>query len=162
MRRDQTGFTGHDMNKLIAGGLLAATALSTAPAHAAGVLDAMGPILAEAADAATLDAKCDKYVSEIESRQAALEGESGAATLDGTFTRYDEITALLNGGLGEFTLYQQVMAGQARRDAGANCQVRLSALGSKLSLSRPIYDRLKAIDAKGADAATALYLSRTL
>lgn len=149
------------MNKLIAGGLLAATALAT-PAHAAGVLDTMGPILAEAPDAATLDAKCDSYVAAIEARQAALEGESGTATLAGTLTRYDELTALINGGLGEFTLYQQVMADQARRDAGANCQVRLSALGSKLSLSRPIYDRLKAIDAKGADAATALYLSRTL
>ena len=84
------------------------------------------------------------------------------ATLDGTLVRYDEVTALLNGGLGEFTLYQQVMADQARRDAGANCQVRLSALGSKLSLSRPTYDRLKAIDASGADEATTLYLSRTL
>ena len=113
---------------------------------AAGVLDTMGPILAEAADAATLDAKCDRYVAEIETRRTALEGESGPATLDGTLTRYDEITALINGGLGEFTLYQQVMADQPRRDAGANCQVRLSALGSKLSLSRPIYDRLKAID----------------
>ena len=95
------------MNKLIAGGLLAATALSSAPAQAAGVLDAMGPILAEAANAATLDAKCDKYVSEIEARQAALEGESGTATLDGTLTRYDELTALIAGGLGEFSLYLQ-------------------------------------------------------
>ena len=150
------------MRKTIASALLAATTLTTAPAEAAGVLDAMGPILATAPDAATLDAKCDKYVGEIEARQKTLENETGAATLDRTLTRYDEITALINGGLGEFALYQQVMADQARRDAGANCQVRLSALGSKLSLSRPIYDRLKAIDAKGADAATALYLSRTL
>ena len=150
------------MNKLIAGGLLAATALSTAPAHAAGVLDTMGPILAEAADAATLDAKCDKYVAEIEARQTALEAETGPATVEGTLARYDEISALLNGGLGEFSLYQQVMADQARRDSGAACQVRLSALGSKLSLSRPIYDRLKAIGADGADPATTLYLSRTL
>ena len=150
------------MNKLIAGGLLAATALSTSSAHAADVLDTMGPILATAADAATLDAKCDRYVSEIEARQQALEGERGTATLDGTLTRYDEITALINGGLGEFTLYQQVMADQARRDSGAACQVRLSALASKLSLSRPIYDRLKAIDGGAADEPTKLYLSRTL
>jgi thimet oligopeptidase len=122
----------------------------------------MGPILAEAADAATLDGKCDRYVAEIEARQRTLEAEAGTATLDGTLARYDEITALLNGGLGEFGLYQQVMADQPRRDAGAACQVRLSALGSKLSLSRPIYDRLKAIDATGADAATTLYLARTL
>jgi thimet oligopeptidase len=149
------------MTKTFAAALLAATTLS-APAHAAGVLDAMGPILAEAPDAATLDAKCDRYVGEIEARQAALESESGPATIDGTLVRFDEVTALINGGLGEFTLYQQVMADQPRRDAGANCQIRLSALGSRLSLSRPIYDRLKAIDAQGADAATVLFLSRTL
>ena len=33
------------MHKLIAGGFLAATTLSSAPADAAGVLDTMGPIL---------------------------------------------------------------------------------------------------------------------
>src|SRR5688572_2126411 len=107
------------MRNTIAAALLAATTLSAVPAEAAGVLETMGPILAEAADAATLDAKCDKYVAEIEARQTALEAETGAATVDGTLTRYDEITALLNGGLGEFSLYQQVMADQARRDSGA-------------------------------------------
>ncbi|HTM96854.1 MAG TPA: M3 family metallopeptidase, partial [Croceibacterium sp.] len=153
------------MNKLIAGGLLAATtsvAGLSGTAHAASILDTAGPILASAPDAATLDAKCDTYVSAIEARQKALEGETGKATIDGTLVRYDEIVGLLGAGSGEFTLYQQVMEDQARRDAGAQCQVRLATLGSKISLSRPIYDRLSAIDAKAADAATALYLKRTL
>lgn len=150
------------MTKTIAAALLAATALTSASPAAADVLATMGPILAEAPDAATLDAKCDSYVAAVESRQQALERETGAATIDGTLTRYDEVIALLNAGLGEFTLYQEVMADQPRRDAGASCQVRLSALASKLSLSRPAYDRLKAIDPAGSDQATALYLSRTL
>lgn len=150
------------MRNPLAPALLAATALSAAPAHAADTLAAMGPILATAADAPTLDAKCESYLAAIGERKTALEGESGPATIDGTLGGYDALTALINGGLGEFTLYQQVMADQARRDAGANCQVKLTALASEISLSRPIYDRLAAIDAKGADAATALYLSRTL
>jgi thimet oligopeptidase len=150
------------MKKVIAGGLLAASALSGGQASAADVLGAMGPILATAAGAATLNKKCDSYVSEIERRQKELEGETGAATLARTLTRYDELNGILQGGLGEFTLYQQVMADQPRRDAGAQCQVRLATLGSKISLSRPIYDRLKAIDPAGADAATNWYLSRTL
>ena len=150
------------MRNSLAPALLAATALSAAPAHAADVLEAMGPILATAADAATLDAKCDSYLAAIGERKTALEGESGPATIDGTLGGYDALTALINGGLGEFTLYQQVMADQPRRDAGANCQVKLTALASEISLSRPIYDRLAAIDAKAADAATGLYLSRTL
>jgi thimet oligopeptidase len=149
------------MKELIVSGLLAA-ALAGAPAQAAGVLDVMGPILSEAPDAATLDTKCDAYVAEIERLQGALEAESGQATLDGTLARYDGLSALIGAGSGEFTLYQQVMADQARRDAGAECQVRLATLASEISLSRPIYDRLKAIDAAGADEATKWYLSRTL
>jgi thimet oligopeptidase len=149
------------MNKLIAGGLLAASSLS-GTAHAASILDTAGPILATAADAAAINAKCDTYVSAIEARQKALESETGAATLDGTFTRYDELVGLIGAGQGEFTIYQQVMADQERRDAGAQCQVRLATLGSKISLSRPLYERLAKVDAKGADAMTSLYLKRTL
>lgn len=150
------------MNKVIAGGLLAASALSGTSAQAASILDISGPILATAPDADALNAKCDVYVSAIEERQKALESETGKATIEGTLVRYDELVGLIGAGSGEFTLYQQVMEDQARRDAGAQCQVRLATLGSKISLSRPIYDRLSAIDAAGTDAATALYLKRTL
>ena len=140
------------MRMTFATALLAATALA-APAHAQAV-DAMGPILATAPDAATLNAQCDSYVAEIERRKAALESETGPATIDGTLARYDELmVAVLGSGLGEFTLYQEVMADQERRDAGADCQVRLSSLGSEISLSRPIYDRLKAVDVSGGSTA---------
>ncbi|MEO6040978.1 MAG: M3 family metallopeptidase [Croceibacterium sp.] len=150
------------MNKLIAGGLLAASALSSGQAQATGILSTTGPIDATAADAASINRKCDTYIAEIEKRRAALERQKGAATLARTLTPYDEINGLLGAGSGEFSLYQQVMADQPRRDAGADCQVRLATLGSKLSLSRPIYNRLKAIKAAKADAATRLYLTRTL
>ena len=150
-----------EMRDTIATALFAATALA-GPANAQAV-DAMGPILATAPDAATLNARCDAYVAEIERRQAALEAETGPATIDGTLTRYDEMmVAVLGSAMGEFSLYQQVMADQERRDAGADCQVRLSAIGSEISLSRPIYDRLKAIDAAAADEPTKWFLSRTL
>jgi thimet oligopeptidase len=150
------------MNKLIAGGLLAVSAVSGGQAQGADLITTMGRILATAADAPTLNKKCDTYVAGIERRQKELEAETGPATLNRTLGRYDEINALINAGQGEFTLYQQVMADQPRRDAGANCQVRLSSLASKINLSRPIYDRLKAIKTPGADAATTWYLTRTL
>jgi thimet oligopeptidase len=149
------------MPKTLAAALLAATTLTAMPAYAQ-VLDTMGPILATAADAGTLTRKCDALVAVIQQRKAALEGETGTATVDRTLAAYDELTALIGGGSGEFTLYQQVMADQERRDAGADCQVRLATIASEISLSRPIYDRLKAIDVTGADAATNWYLSRTL
>ena len=120
------------MNKLIAGGLLVVSAISGGQAQAADLMTTMGPILATAADAPTLNTKCDAYVTGIERRQKELEAETGAATLNRTLVRYDEINALIKAGQGEFTLYQQVMADQARRDAGASCQVRQSgsSLGS--------------------------------
>lgn len=62
------------MTKTLAAALFAATALTFVPAHAA-EFDPMAPILAEAPDAATLDARCDGYVAEIERRMAALEAE---------------------------------------------------------------------------------------
>ncbi|MBO9604028.1 MAG: Zn-dependent oligopeptidase [Novosphingobium sp.] len=155
------------MRTELAGILLAATALTATSASAKdapgdAVVAAMGPILATAPDAAAIDAKCDSLVAEIQRRVTELEGETGPASVGTTLTRFDAITALLGGGSGEFTLYQQVMADDARRNAGGACQVRLSGISSKIGLSRPIYDRLKAIDASGEDAQTRYYLKQAL
>ena len=54
------------------------------------------------------------------------------------------------------------MADDARRKAGGTCEVRVASAATKIGLSRPIYDRLKAIGASKADPATRLYLKRTL
>jgi len=146
----------------LAGALLAATVLTSTAARAESVNAFLGPLLATAPDAATINSKCDRVVREIERRQAQLEGETGPATIDTTLQRYDDIAALLGDSSGEFTLYREVMADDARRNAGGNCAVRLSALASKIGLSRPIYDRLKAIDTSHADAPTKYYLKQTL
>ena len=150
------------MRIAFAGALLAATAFTPGAARAESINAFLGPILATAPDAATLNARCDKIAREIERRQAELEGEKGPATIDGTLRRYDDINGLIQDATGEFGLYQEVMADDPRRNAGGDCTVRLTALGSKLSLSRPIYDRLKAIDASHADAETQRYLKLTL
>jgi len=146
----------------LAGVLFAATALTSIPVQAENVDDFMGPIMAKAKSADEINAKCDKYINEIDRRMAELEGETGPATVGKTLVRYDELGALFNGGFGEFGLYQEVMADDARRDAGGECQVRLSAEVSKLGLSRPVYDRLAAIDASGEDAPTQHYLKLAL
>ena len=150
------------MHRNLACVLLAATALGSTSARAESVNAFLGPILADAPTAAPLNAQCDRIAKEIERRQAALEAQTGPATIETTLKPYDDIVALINDGMGEFSLYQQVMTDDARRKAGGDCQVRLSALSSKLSLSRPIYDRLKAIDASKADAETRYYLKLTL
>jgi len=149
------------MRKTIATALLAASALAGGPARA-DVTDMLGPILADAPDRKVLDDKCSAYLSDIERRRDELAGETGPATVEKTLTRFDEMVGIASAAMGEFTLYQEVMADQDRRDAGADCQVKLSALTSGISLSRPIYERIAAIDSAGLDEETSFYLTKTL
>lgn len=146
-------------------GLAAMSAAMAAPAMAAEVAPGpatfLGGVLADAGDADTLNRRCDTILAEVTRRQKQLEAEKGPATL-ASLQRFDDLSHVLAGGGGEFTLYRQVMGDAARRDAGGACEVRLSRAGNALSLSRPIYDRLNAIPQKGLDAATKLYLTRIL
>ena len=150
------------LRKLSIAVLLAATSSISVQARQMPIDSFIEPIRADAKDAATLKAVCDRQIAEIERRQSELEAEKGFATLPRTLQRFDDIVNLIGAGSGEATLYREVMADEARRQAGADCEVRMANAASKLSLSRPIYDRLKAIRTIGADAATKLYLARTL
>jgi thimet oligopeptidase len=144
--------------------LLASTAVS-APAFALTPkpVDTMiGTILADAPDAPTLAKRCDVLLGEITRRQTALEGETGKASVDKTLQAFDDIQNLITALSGEATLYREVMGDEARRAAGAECEVKVASAGSKLSLSRPIFERLKAIDATKAAPATKYYLTRTI
>lgn len=120
------------------------------------------PILTGAPTAAQIKQRCDQFIGRINAERAALESEKGAATVNKTLRTYDNLSDLVGAASGEATLFREVATTAASRDAGQECEVRLSAEGTKLSLSRPIYERLKAIDASKADAATQYYLRRTL
>lgn len=152
------------MRKALGGALLAATILSATNAHAAPrAIDAVtGPILATAADPATIDRECDRVIAEATRLQTALENETGPATIATTLQKFDDLNLILGNLSGEAGLYQEVMADEPRRKAGGACQVKVSSAASRLSLSRKVYDRLKAIDASKADAETKLYLQRTI
>lgn len=148
--------------------LLASTALpvqAATPRHRSaapqGVDAFMGPVLANPADAAAITARCDQWLAEVARLQSALEGETGPATVARTLQRYDDIANILASAAGEFSLLREVMADEARRSAAAACEVRTAGANTRLSLSRKVYDRLKAIPAP-ADAATKLYLTRSL
>jgi thimet oligopeptidase len=151
------------MKLILAGSLLAATMLSTAAIaqeQSAGAF--AGAIYAGAADAAALTARCDKLVAEVERRFAALEKLPGPHSVDKTLKAYDELQALSYFGGAEFYSYSQSADSAEKRTAGVECYTRLDEIGTRIGLSRPIYDRLKAIDASGADDATQHYLTETL
>ncbi len=149
------------MKKIVATTLLATTCIAL-PAHANEARDVMGSIIVDPGTPAVLDAKCDSYVAAIEARRDLLQAASGDATFDNTLVPFDEALGLVNAGLGEFSLYQQVLLTPELRDAGGACMVRLTSINSQLSLSRPIYDRLSAIDSQSADETTQGYLQEVL
>ncbi|MBU6266203.1 MAG: Zn-dependent oligopeptidase [Sphingomonadales bacterium] len=149
------------MNRPLIAALLAA--VSTPALAAPTATEAfLGDVIGAPKDAAQITARCDAYVTEAGRRHAALAAETGPATLARTLVAYDDLTNLLGAAGGEMALYRETGATDALRKAGQDCEVRLSAEGNKLSLSRPVYDRLKAIPMKSADAATKLYLTRVI
>ncbi len=148
--------------KICLAALLAGSSAVPAAARALPIDRFIAPVRADVGDAAAITAICDRQIAEIERRQRELESERGPASLSRTLQRYDDIINLVWAASGDAVLYRQVMADEARRKAGSECETRMDDLGNRIGLSRPIYDRLKAIPTGRADAATKLYLTRTL
>ena len=122
---------------------------------------AIPPILLGNPTAAQINQRCNMFVARSTTLRTALEKSKGTATVATTLAAFDKITEVLNDGQGEAGLYRQVSATAASREAGQKCEVAMASEQTKLSLSRPIYERLKAIRTPD-DAATKLYLDRTL
>ena len=137
--------------------LLGSTLLSSA-ANAAPLVP---PMLTGAPTAAAIKARCDMGVARSTAMRKALETSKGTPTVGTTLLAYDKLQELIGDIAGESTIYRQVSPTAASRSAGEQCEVRIASEATKLSLSRPIYERLKAIKAP-ADAPTQLYLTRTL
>jgi len=141
---------------LLLGSTILGSAASAAPAPA------IPPILTGAPSAKAINARCDWYVARSTAMRHALESAKGASTVTTTLVAFDRLNELLSDGGGEATLYREVSPSAASRSAGEKCENRISSENTKLNLSRPIYERLKAIKAPPGDPATQLYLTRTL
>lgn len=113
------------------------------------------------ADPAAVNALCDSYLARIATLRTALEQEKGKATL-ATYRRFDDIAALIGAAQGDSGLIAEVAPDEARRDAARACQTRVDEASTALQLSRPVYDRLKAVPLAGADAETVHVVTRTL
>ena len=138
--------------------LLIGSSLAGSPALAA---TAIPPILTGAPSAAQINQRCDWFVNESTRQRAALEASKGTASVATTLAAYDRLYQLIGDGNGEATIYRQVSPTAASREAGEKCEVRMASENTKLSLSRPMYERIKAIPTP-ADEPTKLYLTRVL
>jgi len=133
-------------------------ASSASPLFAA---PAIPPILTGVPTAAEINKRCDWFASESERQRTALEKSTGPATVETTLAAFDKLGEVIGNGGGEAGFYREVSMTPEARAAGEKCEVRMSSEGTKLSLSRPIYERIKAIKAP-ADEPTQLYLKRVL
>ena len=122
---------------------------------------AIPPILIGTPTAAQINQRCAMFVSRSTAMRSELEKSKGTATVATTLAAYDKLIEALNDGQGEAGFYRQVSPTAASREAAEKCEVRMASEFTKLSLSRPIYERIKAI-APPADEPTKLYLTRTL
>ncbi|WAT18353.1 Zn-dependent oligopeptidase [Aurantiacibacter sp. MUD11] len=140
--------------------LVATTALS-APAQAADVSNLVGPFMHDPT-VEEIAERCQYYVEQVDLRRDAMLGDTAEPTIDNTLERYDAIQSFLLTGSFEASLYQQVMGTAETRDAGGACSVRIAGLSSEISLSRPIYERLAALDVSEADETTQTYMESIL
>lgn len=120
------------------------------------------PILAGSPSAAEIDQRCDYWVAESTRLRTELEKETGPATIDKTLLTFDRLNEALFNATLESILYREVSTSAESRTAGEKCEVRIGKEGNKLSLSRPAYDRLKAIKVPADDPETQLLLTRAL
>ena len=123
---------------------------------------AVPPILTGSPTAAQINQRCDWFVARSTALRKALETSKGKATVGTTLAAYDKLGEVIGDGAGEAGFYREVGTTAAARTAGQNCETRMSSEGTKVSLSRPIYERIKAIPMPTDDAPTKLYLTRTL
>src|SRR5215204_1001363 len=122
--------------------LLGSTCLSAAALAAPSPIP---PILAGAPTAAQINQRCDMVVQQSTTMRTALENSRDEAKVDTTLLAYDQLFEVIVNGVLESTLYREVSPSAESRAAGEACEVKIGIEGNKLQLSRPIYDRLKAV-----------------
>lgn len=151
--------------KLLAGVAFATftAAEAAAPDPATGALDTfLATTHLNPRGPAEFAAACDSYLARAAAIRADLEKETGPARIDSTFRKFDNLAYVLGAASGDAGVVTQTNLNAATRDAGRTCAQKVEALGTEISLSRPIYARLKAIDSKAAPADTRFVLERAI
>lgn len=142
--------------------LLFGSSLASAGAIAAPAAPAIPPLITGSPTAAQINARCNWFVARSTAMRKALETSRGTASVGTTLVAFDRLVELIGDGAGEAGFYREIAMTPAARTAGQTCETRMSSEGTKLQLSRPVYERIKAIPTPAGDPATQLYLSRTL
>ena len=115
-----------------------------------------------AASAEALSAWVGARLAAHEAALAALLAVEGPRTPANSLRLYDEAIEQLSLAGAQAGVLNSVAADKAVRDQAQAEAQRVSMAGSALSLNRPVYDALTAIDLEGSSAATKHLVQRTL
>ncbi|HEX8124701.1 MAG TPA: M3 family metallopeptidase [Allosphingosinicella sp.] len=111
---------------------------------------------------AEFTAACNAYLARAAALRTELERETGPARVATTFRKFDDLGLVLGAASGDSGVVTQTSLDAATRDAGRTCSQKIDALNTEISLSRPIYARLKSIDPKSATAQERFLLERAI
>jgi hypothetical protein len=114
------------------------------------------------ANAKAVNDRCASTLALVDRARKALESRTGPATIEGDFAAFDTLQIAQTDGYFEMGTLSETHPDKAVRDAAEACAQKLADAGTAISLSRPIYDRLAAIDAKPLDDKTRFALTKML
>ena len=107
-------------------------------------------------------ARCDAAMTMVEKMLTDLETRTTPAGA-GDLKDYDAmVDVIISIGNGEASVIAEANPDAAIRETGDTCQQKASDMMTRVSLSRPVYDRLSAIDSTKIDDRSAYLLQRTL
>ncbi|NUS60022.1 MAG: Zn-dependent oligopeptidase [Lysobacter sp.] len=149
---------------LLAGATCASAATPAAPSNAldTAIDTHLATLPVTPANAKAVDDRCAASLALIDRARTALESREGPATMETDFAAFDTLTFLQIDGYAEMSMVSETHPDKAIRDAAQACVQKTGDAGTAISLSRPIYDRLAAIDTKSLDDKSRFVLTKTL
>jgi thimet oligopeptidase len=147
---------------LLAGAAMPAYAASGKISSDAEATAFLAKSITTATTAAEIGARCEAGVALARKEQTALEARKVPATLKGDYQAFDTINLVMGDVGNEMYLVSETNTSKDVRDAAEACLPKISDVGTAVSLSRPIYDRLAAIPTTGLDARVAFALKHQL
>jgi len=107
-------------------------------------------------------ARCDADLSAARAAMQALEAWQGEMTVATVLDPYNELTRLIDNGQWHASLFLNVHPDAEIREAATACNEKFAALDTELSLSRPIYEAMTAVDVSGEDGKTRYFVDTRL
>lgn len=106
--------------------------------------------------------RCQSGMAAIEAQIVALEEQSPPHSIATVLQPLNRIETAIADGESFASLMENVHPDPEVREAASECATAYSDLGTRLSLSRPVYDAVSALDLEGAPEDTERYHSLTL